>query len=472
MRSYFEVDMRLKNFIGGMGAAVLLLVSSCASLNMVGVNDAPDPEWGYLLLRGRLDEDVRARLRLGGPSSLWIPLNIEPPGSIQIVRMKPGLYHAKEVSVVKTLERDYSTGSIDISDRRIFENGIEILAGELVYIGDWRVAASEWTAGLDVENYASRDFQDLEERFPRFSSLPRRVGFDSPERLDTSGLGDGETAFIQSAEYEPTMNLTPFHQAYETTAFLASLELLDSLEPSEIDEFRSLLLGAFPESPPEEPTTIAEYAVGGYITDGGPVTVRLIIAPLSSFTPEIGTGRGEMYGVVLSTNLLFDKESGRPTRKPMDPDLEVLGSLLPSLYYEKTFILFENGSLVSSSVYQETEGLDIVSWIPIMLSDGLDAIAAADTLVRDGDPVNDALIPELLASDEIESLGEPARAAAALNMLLYTIAQGSFEEAEAELESIQREFAGITETTIRDAIYTQAPVVIALARNAAAEAAN
>ena len=306
MRSYFEVDMRLKNFIGGMGAAVLLLVSSCASLNMVGVNDAPDPEWGYLLLRGRLDEDVTSRLRLGGPSSLWIPLNIEPQGSIRIVRMKPGLYHAKEVSVVKAIGRSYSTGSIDISDRRIFENGIEIRAGELVYIGDWKVAASD--------------------------------------------------------------------------------------EPSEIDEFRSLLLGAFPESPPEEPTTIAEYAVGGYITDGDPVTVRLIIAPLSSFTPEIGTGRGEMYGVVLSTNLLFDKESGRPTRKPMDPDLEVLGSLLPSLYYEKTFVLFENGSLVSSSVYQETEGLDIVSWIPIMLSDGLDAIAAADTLVRDGEPVNDALI--------------------------------------------------------------------------------
>ena len=36
MRSYFEVDMRLKNFIGGMGAAVLLLVSSCASLNNGG----------------------------------------------------------------------------------------------------------------------------------------------------------------------------------------------------------------------------------------------------------------------------------------------------------------------------------------------------------------------------------------------------------------------------------------------------
>lgn len=57
-------------------------------------------------------------------------------------------------------------------------------------------------------------------------------------------------------------------------------------------------------------------------------------------------------------------------------------------------------------------------------------------------------------------------------MLLYTIAQGSFEEAEAELESILREFAGITETTIRDAIDTQAPVVLELARNAAAEPAN
>lgn len=136
MRSYFEVDMRLKNFIGGMGAAVLLLVSSCTSLNMVGVNDAPDPEWGYLLLRGRLDEDVRSRLRLDGPSSLWIPLNIEPQGSIRIVRMKPELYHAKEVSVVKAIGRSYSTGSIDISDRRIFENGIEIRTGELVYIGE------------------------------------------------------------------------------------------------------------------------------------------------------------------------------------------------------------------------------------------------------------------------------------------------------------------------------------------------
>lgn len=40
--------------------------------------------------------------------------------------------------------------------------------------------------------------------------------------------------------------------------------------------------------------------------------------------------------------------------------------------------------------------LDLDSWIPIMLSDGLDAVAAADTLVRDGDLVNDTLIPELL----------------------------------------------------------------------------
>lgn len=461
---------RLTSAISGIG---LLLVLGC-STTMVGPNDTPDAEWGYVLLRGQVDFGVRAKLKLFGQATVEIPLNANLKGPLQFIRLEPGLYRPQWVDVTKVdVLRGNASGLIVINDKKSFENGIEVRPGELVYIGEWNVTESDLFARLEVTNYASRDFQELEELFPRFSSLPRQVGFDSPERIDPSGLESGEIVFIQSAEYEPAVNVTPFHQAYGAMTFLASLELLNSLEPAEIDQFRSVLLSAFPESPPEKPTTIAEYALGGYTLEGDPLTVQLIITPLSSFTPEDEAEReGAMFGVVLLTNVLFDEESGQPTRKSRDPDLEVWGSILPSLYYEKNFVLFENGSLVSSSVYQETEGLDIASWIPIMLSDGLDAIAAADTLVRDGDPVNDALIPELLASDEIESLGEPARAAAALNMLLYTIAQGSFEEAEAELESIQREFAGITETTIRDAIDTQAPVVLELARNAAAEPAN
>ena len=457
-------NMRIKVFIGGPAAAVLLLVLSCASLKRVGINQEPDPEWGYLLVRGQMGMGFKATLELYGQDSLKIPLHSLMTNPLQLIRVEPGVYYLRWVRV----SRGDASGSIPVHDLTGFDRDIEFRPGELVYIGDWHVTVSNMLAELNVKNYASRDFEELKERFPLFASFPRRVGFSLPERLDSSGLEDGETAFVQSTSYEPGITVTPFHQAYGTMTFLASLDLLDSLEPEEIDQFRSLLLSTFPENPPTEPTTLAEYALGGYTSEGGPLTVQLIIIPLSSFTPEDEAEReGAMFGVVLLTNLIHDEE-GQPTRKTLPPDLD-LDFLGPApLTYEYSFVLFENGSLVALSVYNETADLDLDSWIPIVLTDGLDAIAAADTLVRDADPANDLLIPTVLASDKIEPLGESARAAAALNLLLFTIAQGDFEAARTELESIQQEFSGITETSIRHAIYTQAPVVLQLARSAAA----
>ena len=50
--------------------------------------------------------------------------------------------------------------------------------------------------------------------------------------------------------------------------FPDSLDLLDSLEPEQIDQFRSLFFSPFPEKPPAESTTLAEYALGGYTSKG------------------------------------------------------------------------------------------------------------------------------------------------------------------------------------------------------------
>lgn len=216
---------RLTSAISGIG---LLLVLGC-STTMVGPNDTPDAEWGYVLLRGQVDFGVRAKLKLFGQATVEIPLNANINGPLQFIRLEPGLYRPQWVDVTKVdvtkvdVLRGNASGEIVINDMESFENGIEVRPGELVYIGDWKVTESDLFASLDVTNYASRDFQELEELFPRFSSLPRRVGFDSPERIDPSGLESGETVFIQSAEYEPAVNVTPFHQACGAMTFLASL---------------------------------------------------------------------------------------------------------------------------------------------------------------------------------------------------------------------------------------------------------
>ena len=88
---------RLTSAISGIG---LLLVLGC-STTMVGPNDTPDAEWGYVLLRGQVDFGVRAKLKLFGQATVEIPLNANLKGPLQLIRLEPGLYRPQWVDVTK-----------------------------------------------------------------------------------------------------------------------------------------------------------------------------------------------------------------------------------------------------------------------------------------------------------------------------------------------------------------------------------
>ena len=219
----------------------------------------------------------------------------------------------------------------------------------------------------------------------------------------------------------------------------------------------SILVTGFPENP-DEPYTVSEMGLGGYLEDGGALYVRLRVAPLN----ENFHRSGAAYVVVVATNLALDPETGEPTR-------EEATSLFGNIYraFNSAFVLFENGRLVSSAVFADGEKVE--TQLSEADQNPFIAVNLVDTLIRDGDEANDVYIQPIF--DRIGGLSDlpvPVRATADLNTLMYEVFQGRLDDADRTLETLLTEYTSIREQSFRSAIEVQAPALIELARNATA----
>ena len=165
---------RLTSAISGIG---LLLVLGC-STTMVGPNDTPDAEWGYVLL-SVTEDNMEAALRLSGESGLAIRFKPAKGQTLRLVRVKPGIYRPKSIELYIYTDSVEGEGVMNLEDFGM-DQEFNAAAGEIVYIGDWKIEGN--SAGTqayfdEVRNLSSEAFEEMEMLFPAFASLPRRVGF-------------------------------------------------------------------------------------------------------------------------------------------------------------------------------------------------------------------------------------------------------------------------------------------------------
>ncbi len=433
----------------------VLILSGCVTppTSAVRPNETVDPTMGYLLAR-LSEDDVSASLVLQGEERVVIEFVGTDRSPLVLVPVPPGEYSASRIG----LSRGNLSGTINLDDVERVREPVVITAGEIVYFGSWNVTFNSALSRANlapVRNYATVDFVNMDERFPDFAVLDRRVHFPGTEDIDINALSDGETAFRAVESFETAFRVPPLHQAYITMSLLAELELLETLDFEVMDELRARFFSEFPAAAAEA-QTLSEMVVGGYAEEGQPLVARLRVAPLNdSFRRE-----GAQYVVVFATNLALDMPSGTITREIVSGGF----NLLPT--HNEAYVLFENGYLVTSSVFNETEELDAEIAVEEASGDAMVAINLSDTLVRDADPANDALIPRLLSQSVITESPLNLQAVAALNGFLYTVARGDYDGAAAELSALQSEFADVSEPSIRTVIDSHADIVLRLARRA------
>ncbi|MFP4115453.1 MAG: hypothetical protein ACOCZB_07335 [Spirochaetota bacterium] len=427
-----------------------MLVTSCTTLATSVQSGGPEAGSAYVLASLVKEEaNHDGYLRIAGPRGYNLAFTAED--QVQLFAVEPGSYRIVAVEIQNT--------TIDLSDNARFAEPIQVRAGEITYIGDWLSYYESTIRQVGVRrvnNYSTRDFEEMERRYAEFASAGRSSYFTNDDNFDLDSFEDGEAAFRSEAFVETVYNVPPFFQAYATMSVLADLGLLEETTTAQQVEMMRRFFSGLPETP-EEAYTVSEIALGGYRTDGTPLVARLRVAPLNdSFERE-----GAAYVVVVATNVAVNRETGQPTREPA---INLFGSTMGA--YNDAFVLFENGRLVSSAVFDESENLDEA--IRAARRDPRLAVNVADTLVRDGVAENDDLAAELLNPVIDDSGAAPAvHATALLNMLMYEVLQGNYDQADRLLNELRSTHSSIDEPSFQAVIDVQAPLVIELARAAA-----
>lgn len=442
--------------------AIIVIGACTTSGTAVRNDDPPSPEMGYLLARlSKPSNDFLVRFFLSSSAGLYPSFDFKYTSEprIFLIKMEPGRYTFDRVF----FKRGTAAATVNLTDHPRFSEPLIVRAGEITYIGAWKAYTSEYGVGLEkVKNFATTDFEKLENRYSSFSDLQRNVYLSGPENVDAAALDPGEVMFGGPADFDKRTRVPPFFRAYATMSLLASLDLLEELDREIQIELMNHFFAAFPPAP-SDAYSVSDFGLGGYLENGGGLHLQLVLGPFS----EPAAQESALYQVAVVTNLAKEEtQDGRfvPTRRAAEAN----GDLLFLLRYEQPFVLFENGRLVSASTY--AEGIDMNQLLAQARSGPTGAVNAADTLIRDGDPSNDLQAAELLEGlHEDESLPAAIRATAALNRFMYTVLEGDYATAATQLDQIQQRFGEIDIESWRNAINLEAPAVLALAQAADTE---
>lgn len=438
-------------FLSLLPAVVLV---SCTTLGTMPVaGDTPEPDSGYVLIRmDRESSSVSGTLLLAGRGKDY-RFSFNTVG-LKLFAVVPGSYRITEVNVEGT--------SVDVRSDEL-NRSIEIEAGEVMYLGDWEIYQQSMFVGYrSVRNFSQRAFSELEAERPMFARLDRENLFFGEDEIVVEDLSADEFAIRIVRPIEPAYDVLPFFQAYDAMIVLSTFNLDSVLpEPLQIrlmDEF----FAAMPEEPTGNAYTVSEAFVGGWMDDGSPLELQLRVATIN---PDVARD-GTVYVVVVASNAETDPSSGEPIRTPIPERTGFPGfSAFETNGHSLIFVLYENGRLVSSSVYAESENTEMA--YAVARVQPFAAVNLIDTFIRDGDVENDTLIPALFESlDQQEELELPVAATARLNRLMYAVFEGRLDDAEEIRGSIAGDFPELDEPSFLHAVEVEAPIVIKLAEAA------